>query len=62
LSFDTIVTDGIIGRLLLDLRCGETTLVGQLGVRKHEVEEAEENVISIGKLDGILMYVNMMRK
>jgi hypothetical protein len=56
------MTDGIIGRLLLDLRCGETTLVGQLGVRKHEVEEAEENVISIGKLDGILMYVNMMRK
>jgi hypothetical protein len=41
------MTDGIIGRLLLDLCCGETTLVEQLGLRKHEVEEAGENVISV---------------
>lgn len=53
----------LIGRLclLLLLCCGETKLLGQLiSVRQHEVAQAEENVISIGKLDGNLM--NMLRK
>jgi hypothetical protein len=56
------VKGGIIGRLclLLLLCCGQTTLLGQSSVRQHEVEEAEEIVISIGKLDGNLM--NMLRK
>jgi hypothetical protein len=42
----------IIGRLclLLLLCCGQTTLLGQLSVRQHEVEEAEEIVISNGNL------------
>jgi hypothetical protein len=52
----------IIGRLclLLLLCCGQTTLLGQLSVRQHEVEEAEEIVISMGKLNGKLM--NMLSK
>jgi hypothetical protein len=52
----------IVGRLclLLLLCCGQTTPLVQLSVRQHEVEVAEEIVISMGKLSGKLM--NMLSK
>jgi hypothetical protein len=54
----------IVGRLclLLLLCCGQTTPLGQLSVRQHEVEVAEEIVISVGKLNGKPNLMNMLSK